>query len=405
MENAAKYSAGRPEELAPPADSEQQGDDGSRAADSQRQEENDSDVEMVSGGAGEDKEKRLKEAREMHVSRALDDMIRFVERPSMKAGYISLFNESLVIQQRASFRRPKYEHQAWRHGWMYDGCADQEPKIGDQCKKNVNNVPPQPDQPVAKMFFEASMAVAKDGDLLLAPNARSAGASKILLKYFEKASHTESLSLVYKEYPGRGKQKLTEVVHAASMKPYGFQPAEARLYYQLTTTTTDAIVQVRDVEEPAKVHLQDKVAILGQDQLMAHEKMLKPTDQTVLLHWEKRQDVYEEIFHHFHLSSITTASCGRIQLIKACLKMGIRCLALYRNAAHLKVLKQDVLSFMYTESETNPECYYYLKRDDLIEQLGLEPDRPDNAMGLGVASSEEDKVDDPMDGLPKDWGA
>ena len=98
---------------------------------------------------------------------------------------------------------------------------------------------------------------------------------------------------MYKEYPGRGRQKLTEVVHAASTKHSGPQPAEARLHYPLTTTATDAIVQLRDVEEPVLVEVQEKVSFLGSDQLLEHEKMLKPTDKTVLMHWEKRQEVYE----------------------------------------------------------------------------------------------------------------
>jgi hypothetical protein len=123
--------------------------------------------------------------------------------------------------------------------------------------------------------------VAGDNDVLIAPNSRSNGASKVLTKHLEKATHSETLCLVYKEYPGKGRQKLMETVHAASLKPFGLQPAEARLHYQLTTTTSDAIVQVQDLE-PLLVEVQEKEAILGREQLLAQEKMLKPTDKTVL---------------------------------------------------------------------------------------------------------------------------
>ena len=131
------------------------------------------------------------------------------------------------------------------------------------------------------------------------------------------------------------------------------------------------------------------------------EKMLKPTDKVVLFYLEKRQEVYEEILHHFQITSITVASCGRLQLLQACVKLGIKCLALCRNAAHLKLLKDDLLAWMFEESLTNECCYFYLKRKDLIDQLGLEPDV--DVPGTDAARSQQrddlssEPEDDPMD--------
>ena len=319
----------------------------------------------------------------------MGDMTRLVERPSLKATYLQLFNESLLVQQRSTFRLPGSDGTHWRHGWFYDPCADQEPRISGQSKKAVESTSPQPDAPVSKMFFEAAIAVSTKQDILIAPNARSHGASKTLTSHMAKALHPDSLMLVYKEYPAKGKQKLTETVHAASMMAFGLQPARARIHYPLTTTTSDAVVQVLEMEEPFKVEAQEKAAILGADQMTSAEKMLAPTERLVLMHWEKRQEVYEEIFHHWQLTSLVTASVGRQQLLRACIKMGIKVLALCRNAAHLRVVKRDLLEWMYDESWSNPECNYYLPRRDLIEQLGLEPDSADSQLGgLGEASSE-----------------
>ena len=397
QQNAARYAVGGPPML------EQEGVvDPAEAGDKAPvQEIPESDDEMGCKDASNDRETRLKDARATHVQRALEDTIRFVERPALKTAYIALFSESLLIQQRSSFRRPGREDKVWRHGWFYDCCADQEPKITEQCKKHVINFSPQPDAPVSKMFFESALTVAGDNDVLIAPNSRSNGASKVLTKHLEKATHYETLCLVYKEHPGKGRQTLMETVHAAGLKPFGLQPAEARLHYQLTTTTSDAIVQVQDLEEPLLVEVQEKEAILGREQLLAQEKMLKPTDKTVLFHWEKRMEVYEEMFHHFHLTSITAASCGRLQMLQACLRMNIKCLALYRTEVHLKLMREDLLAWMTTESESNPRCHYYLKRDDLIEQLGLDPDDAavgQHAAGLGDASSvgEDDNQGEPQ---------
>ena len=397
QQNAARYAASdsQPVELEVLEDLAEDGDEGRGDAASSQPAVDISDGEMDCTDDSGDKEKKLKEARATHVQRALDDTIRFVERPSLKAGYVALFQESLMIQRRSTLRRAGKENTDWRHGWFYDCCADQEPKITEQCKKAVNSVSPQPDTPVSKMFFESCLTVATDNDVLLAPNARSNGATQVLKKHLEKTTHSEALNLVYKEYPGRGRQKLTETIHAGSTKPFGLQPAEARMHYHLTTTSSDAIVQVMDAEEPLQVEVQQKEGILGREMLFTHEKMLKPTDKTVLFHWEKRLEVYEEIFHHFHLSSITTASCGRLPMLQACLRLNIKCLALYRNQTHLKLLKEDLLAWMTTESEHNPVCLYYLKREDLIEQLGLDADVAvgSHVAGLGGASSVAEEED------------
>ena len=101
------------------------------------------------------------------MEQATDEIIRFHERPTLKCNFEGLFKESLLIQSRGSFQHSEGQ---WRHGWLYDCCADQEPKITE--KKSVMTVSPQPDAPVAKMFFEAALAVSQDNDVFLAPNAR-----------------------------------------------------------------------------------------------------------------------------------------------------------------------------------------------------------------------------------------
>ena len=185
----------------------------------------------------------------------MEDMVRFIERPCYKTQYASLFQESLFLQKRHTFRRPSAsEDMDWRHGWFYDPCADQEPRIGEQSKKAIDGTSPQPDPQVCKMFFEATAAVFQDQDMMIAPNGRSLGSSKTLTQAMVKASHHDLLNLIYKEYhPTKGKQRLHETIHSASLKGFGLQPVRARLHYQWTTTTADAIVQALDMEEPLEV--------------------------------------------------------------------------------------------------------------------------------------------------------
>ena len=343
----------------------------------------------------------MKDAREKHVEAALEDMVRLVERPLIKSDYIKLFNESLLIQSRSSFQALDSDCQ-WRHGWLYDSCADQEPQVTE--KKSVMTTSPQPDGPVAKMFYEAALTLATENDVLIGPNARSAGASKLLAQGVAKAAVHEVVNIIYKEYPLKGKQKLHEVVHVAMTKTSGYQPVRPRLYYQLTTTASDVIIQAEDMDCPQFLEQQEKMGILGH--LQPSEKMLKPTDKVMLYHWEKHEKLYEELLHHFQLSSLTTASCGRLPLLKACVRRGVRCLALYRNKAHGDVLRRDMIAWMYEESLTNPDSGYYLKRQDLIEQLGLDPDAAvSQAGGLDAASSDGEPPVEPKEDAEAKEGA
>ena len=102
--------------------------------------------------------------------RAMEDMIVLVERPGTKTGYGTLFNQSLLIKERSTFRLPGSDTH-WRHGWFYDACADQEPQVSGDSHRSVMTQPPQCDDPVAKMFFESALAVGKANDYMIVPMA------------------------------------------------------------------------------------------------------------------------------------------------------------------------------------------------------------------------------------------
>ena len=159
---------------------------------------------------------------------ALNEAVRFARRPAQKADLVSLFNQSLLVQGRSSIAPDDADGCTWRHGWLYDVCAYLDPNIADKSKNHVKGVPPQPDGPVVKMFFEAVFSIMQAPDVVIAPNARSLGASRTLLNLTSKAPCTDVLNIIYKEYTSKGKTKLHEVVHLAMTKPFGVQPARAR---------------------------------------------------------------------------------------------------------------------------------------------------------------------------------
>jgi hypothetical protein len=98
------------------------------------------------------------------------------------------------------------------------------------------------------------------------------------------------------------------------------------------------------MDMPGKVEQQEKAAILGLDDMLQTEKMMRPKDKVQLFHWEKTQEVYEEMLHHLQLTGLTTASCGRLPLLKACVRMHVKCLALYRNETHHDILQRDLFA-------------------------------------------------------------
>jgi hypothetical protein len=357
-------------------------------------EDDDNESDTKSEVDVENKESKLKAAREKHVRSALNEAVRFVQRPNEKKMFTTLFNESIFVQSRSSFTGAG-DDCTCRHGWLYDCCADQEPKIADKSKNHVRGVSPQPDGPMAKMFFEAVLGIITENDILIAPNARSLGASRILLPLL-KATHADSLNIIYKETLAKGRTRLHEVVHLAAQKSFGLQPARPRLHYGLTTTGSDSIVQAEDMDMPGKVEQQEKAAILGLDDMLQTEKMMRPKDKVQLFHWEKTQEVYEEMLHHLRLTGLTTASCGRLPLLKACVRMHGKCLALYRNETHHDILQRDLFAWMFEESLTNPKASYHVTRGDLIEQLGLTPDGPAVPPGVGSVRGEgSNKGSDP----------
>jgi hypothetical protein len=91
------------------------------------------------------------------------------------------------------------------------------------------------------------------------------------------------------------------------------------------------------MDEPLKIEQRQKIAIIGNAGMVNYEKMMKPTDKVILFHWEKREEVYQEILHHFGFTSITSASCGRLPLFKACIRSNVKCLGLCRNATHVNL--------------------------------------------------------------------
>ena len=100
----------------------------------QQQEEADEPEEEAAESSHDRKERILKEAREKHVTNAMNQQARLVIRPSTKDGYADLFRESALIENRSSLS-PAHSQDLWRHGWIYDSGSDNEPGVSASSRK------------------------------------------------------------------------------------------------------------------------------------------------------------------------------------------------------------------------------------------------------------------------------
>ena len=110
-----------------------------------------------------------------------------------------------------------------------------------------------------------------------------------------------------------------------------------------------------DEWEPLTVEQQEKVAILGGTGLQPSERTMNPTDPVLLFSGEKNQKVWEELLHHFRITSATVMSPGVTTLLRACMNRGVKCSALCRNEEHLMIVKWKLREYVMTETATNEE--------------------------------------------------
>ena len=275
----------------------------------------------------QDKEKTIKEARLKHVTAAMQERVRFVVRPSTKAGYEAVLSESALIQNRHTLA-PAHNQEAWRHGWVYDVGCDVEPTIGETSKRSAWAWPPAVDVPGMTLFVTAAIGCHNEtNDIFIMPTSRGKMAQQEYQKVLSKVVKKDDLFISYKECIRRGARNSMEVVHAALSKPWpGGARTGARKIHTATSLASNCLAGVIDYSSLAEsdadarvggqvgqypIDREAKEAILGLESLSEREKALPPTGRVVLFHWEKTVHTWMDIFDHFGLTSIATCTVGR----------------------------------------------------------------------------------------------
>jgi hypothetical protein len=268
------------------------------------------------------------------------------------------------------------------HGWVLDAASDAEPVL--QEREDVFARAPLVDKFLAERFFEAAGRVTPQGNhfLLLAP-ARGEGDVPTLLKImtakpFEEAA-ADHLTIVYKEKEkGRaGKRfrtKLVERVLGFASKTAAAAAAAAplnkrcnRLFFTATSTMSDCIV---NAPPPAEEHqprltleLKAKIMTPG-GMLRGEDSESKAADLCSLLHHEKAPVLWAEMFHHYRMSSVATATPGAGAMLKGAISLEIRAAALCKNEEHKAFLLEQLLAWAVLESR-RPFSWCYRSDADL----------------------------------------
>jgi hypothetical protein len=334
----------------------------------------DDDVDVVQAMEAEESEEDIKHrkllaGREAHAKMIYRDHVTLLQRPATREDFTNSLGNSPLVIARHSFALD------WKHGWVFDAGADRNTIVSDASNKSAANCPPPPDIPIAKLFFDTAVgiaeATAESRDICLLPSCKSKSAVQSYQPLLIKMKETEDLQIVYKQSAGKQRDSLQETVLGRTFKNLKFE-STPRLYYQLTTTGADCMLQVALIDTKTnEITKAVKQSIVGEIGLQPKERIMTDTDLTQLFYFEKTVETWEEIFHHFELTSGTFCTLGGGNIVIAALKRDMKILGLARNSAHLEFVNGRVLKFLFDASQKK-DSPYFLSRDDLLDRLGYE---------------------------------
>ena len=359
-------------------------------------------LEVIPAGKSEEPQptKSPLEARAAHAKAALDGFLQVDVCPALDAGV----GDWQVILEKLNTGCFEVSRDGFQlHAWVLDAASDAEPTLQDG--ESVFARAPVVSKVLAERFFKAAgrNTGAERHFTLLAP-ARGEGASGVLNKIMTEAPFEEAvadhLNILYKEISkGRGQRKsrtkLLERVFGFVSKAAAAAAANAplkrcnRLHFTATSTMSDSVL---NAPMPAEEHhqprltLERKVHILSPGGLLRGEDPEKsPSDECVLLHHEKAPELWEEVFHHYRVSTIATATPGSGTMLKAAIRMQIRAAALCKNEEHKAFLLEQLLEWAIGESRRATSWCFVTDAD-----LGVKP-AEGGSIGESESGSEQDE--------------
>ena len=295
------------------------------------------------------------------------------------------------------------------HAWVLDAASDAEPALKEE--ESVFARPPPVNKVLAERFFKAAgrCTELEKQFMLLAP-ARGEGAATMLTKIMTEEPFEEAvadhLNILYKETSkGRGQRRsrtqlLERVLGFASKAAVAAAAAAPlkkcnRLHCTATSTMSDSIINAPPPagEHQPRLTLERKARVLSPGGLLRGEDLEnKAAQECILLHHEKAPELWAEVFHHYRVSSIATATPGSGAMLKGAIGLQIPAAALCKNAEHKAFLLEELLEWAVHESR-RPLSWCFVTDTD----LGVQPAEAgpsDSSEHSGDPEEEEEEAEE-----------
>ena len=325
---------------------------------------------------------QLAQAREIFVTSLAKQYVRLAKRPAVDDD-AKIWQDTIADLIEGFFAVARGGTSC--HAWIVDPAADSEPAL--QPGEGIWARSPPVNKAMADAFFRAAgrvsvsqrdaSCVAMSFAPLLAEHA-TATITKILGGEFFDSMQADHLAIVYKEQKkSKGQRRSrTHVVErclafvsktASAAMEIANSKGCTRMALTGTSTMSDAILNApRRGDTPDEIHggaasLRTKLDVLGETGLLrgeAAELESHPNGPAILFHQEKLQSLWREILHHYHVSTLCTATPGCGDVLIAAFDLGIPAAALCKSDVHLSFL-QDRLAKHILQETMNPESQHY----------------------------------------------
>ena len=130
----------------------------------------------------------------------------------------------------------------------------------------------------------------------------------------------------------------------------------------------------------------------------------KGADDCVLLHHEKSPELWAEVFHHYRVSSVATATPRAGAMLKGAIGLQIRTAALCKNEEHKAFLQEELLAWAVRESR-KPFSWCFAADSEFVAKPadGSEPDgEPQEEEEEEEEAEEDDEEEDEEEEPPAD---
>ena len=338
-------------------------------------------------------------ARDIFVTNLTKQYLKFAVRPAADDEG-KIWEDSIAVLTEGFFGISRGGRSC--HAWIMDPAADAEPAL--QAGEGVWAKHPPVNKPLSDAFFKAAGRVSvspqhRDASVVamtcapLLAEHMATSITKVLGGEVFDSMQADHLVIVYKELKkGKGNRRsrtrlvdrcLAFVSKTASA---AIEEANSKSFARLTLTSTstnsDAILNATRRGDTLEIDggaisLQMKRDILSETGMLKHEQLeveSSPEAMAILFHQEKPKILWREILHHYHVSTLCTATPGCGDLLLAAFDLGVPSVALCKNDAHVsflqKRLAKHILKSTMDEASTHYQSDYALaKRCELSERV------------------------------------